>query len=70
MTGPYDSVLGMKKEIAIKRLILQTAHKYEIAENDVRVCGVHLQIDEDTGKAVSIEPFMSPRPITTTITKS
>ncbi|MBK6291169.1 MAG: TIGR00282 family metallophosphoesterase [Ignavibacteria bacterium] len=70
MTGPYDSVLGMKKDIAIKRLILQTAHKYEVAEHDVRVCGVHLQIDEDTGKALSIEPFMLPRPLTNTLTKS
>lgn len=67
MTGPYDSVLGMKKDIAIKRFLLQTAHKYEIAENDVRVCGVHLLIDEDTGKAVSIKPFMSPQPQTSTI---
>mgnify|MGYP001627237995 FL=1 len=68
MTGPYDSVLGMKKEIALRRLQLQTAHKYETAENDLRVCGVHLVIDEETGKAVSIEPFMSPRPRTTTLT--
>lgn len=68
MTGPYDSVLGMKKDIALKRLILQTAHKYEIAEDDVRVCGVHLIIDEETGKTVLIEPFMSPRPPTSSIT--
>jgi metallophosphoesterase (TIGR00282 family) len=64
MTGPYDSVLGMKKEIAIRRLLLQTAHKYEIAEGDVRICGVHCVVDEDTGKAVAIEPFMIPQPST------
>jgi len=67
MTGPYDSVLGMKKDIAIRRLLLQTAHKYEIAENDVRVCGVHVLINEETGKAVSIKPFMNPQPQTSTL---
>ena len=62
MSGPYDSVLGMKKDVAIKRFLLQTAHKYEVAENDVRVSGVHLVIDEVSGMARSIEPFMSPQP--------
>lgn len=60
MTGPYDSVLGMKKDIAIKRLLLQTAHKYEVAENQPRVSGVSLVIDETTGMAQSISPFVSP----------
>lgn len=62
MTGPYDSVLGMKKDIAIKRFLLQTAHKYEVAEQDVRICGVHLLIDESSGAARSIQPFMMPEP--------
>lgn len=62
MTGPYDSVLGMKKDIALKRFILQTAHKYETAEHDVRICGAFVVVDESTGKALSIEPFMIPEP--------
>jgi metallophosphoesterase (TIGR00282 family) len=67
MSGPYDSVLGMKKEIAIKRLMLQTAHKYEVAEKDLRVCGVHLVLDEDTGRALTIEPFAWPKPRTSVL---
>jgi len=62
MTGPYDSVLGMQKEIALKRFILQTAHKYETATDDVRLCGANVVLDEQTGKALSIEPFMFPEP--------
>lgn len=62
MTGPYDSVLGMKKDVALKRFMLQTAHKYEVAEDDVRVCGVHIVVDESSGKALSIEPFSQPEP--------
>lgn len=66
MTGPYDSVLGMKKEIALKRLLLQTAHRYEVAEHNHRVAGVALVVDEATGKALSITPFVSPSFVTST----
>lgn len=62
MTGPYDSVLGMKKDIALRRFLTQTAHKYETATNDVRVSGVLVVLDDMTGKALSIEPFTSPEP--------
>jgi metallophosphoesterase (TIGR00282 family) len=60
MTGPYDSVLGMSKEVALKRLLLQTAHKYELADKDAKICGVALKIDADTGRAVKIESFIYP----------
>lgn len=64
MTGPYDSVLGMKKDVAIKRFMLQTAHKYEVAEHDVRICGVCVVVNEKTGTAASITPFTIPKPRT------
>jgi 2',3'-cyclic-nucleotide 2'-phosphodiesterase len=60
MTGPYDSVIGMKTDIAIKRMLLQTAHKYEVAEHDVRVCGAFVKVDARTGKATHIENFTLP----------
>jgi len=62
MSGPYDSVIGMQKETALKRMQLQTAHKYEPATDDVRVCGAHVIIDEISGEAVAIETFCSPPP--------
>ncbi len=62
MSGPYDSVIGMQKDIALKRMQLQTAHKYEPAEGDVRVCGAHVILDEISGEAVAIETFCSPPP--------
>lgn len=62
MTGPYDSVIGMQKEVALKRMRLQTAHKYETAEYGVRVCGAHVLIDEVSGEAVQIDVFQSPPP--------
>ena len=61
MTGPYDSVLGMKKDQALKRLILGTPHKYEVASNDVRLCGVYIQADGETGRAITMEQIIFPK---------
>jgi metallophosphoesterase (TIGR00282 family) len=60
MTGPYDSVIGLRKDIAIKRFIHQTPYKYEMGTHDVRMSGVYLHIDAVTGKALKIESFMYP----------
>jgi 2',3'-cyclic-nucleotide 2'-phosphodiesterase len=60
MTGPYDSVLGMVKEQAIRRMLTQTPHKYEVASHDARLCGVHVQADPATGRATRIEHVIFP----------
>ncbi|MBI4810345.1 MAG: TIGR00282 family metallophosphoesterase [Ignavibacteriales bacterium] len=60
MTGPYDSIIGMKKEIALKRFLLQTTFKYEVASFDVRLCGVFVQVDVETGKALKFDRFCFP----------
>jgi metallophosphoesterase (TIGR00282 family) len=60
MTGPYDSVIGLKKEIAIRRFQHQTPYKFELAEHDVRMCAVYVQVDSETGKATKIEQVIFP----------
>lgn len=60
MTGPYESVLGMRTDIALRRFLLQTPHKYESATNDLRICGVHVEVDEQSGAALEIETIMRP----------
>jgi metallophosphoesterase (TIGR00282 family) len=60
MSGPYDSVIGMKKEVAIRRFLFQTPYKFEIAEHDVRMCAVYIQVDTETGKAIHIEQVIFP----------
>lgn len=60
MTGPYDSVLGMKKEIAIRRFTLQTPHKFETASDDAHLCAVFIQADAETGRALTIEQIIFP----------
>lgn len=61
MTGPHDSVIGMDTDTAIKRYILQTAHKYEMAKNDMKINGISINFDEETGQAYSIEHFTYPK---------
>jgi metallophosphoesterase (TIGR00282 family) len=61
MTGPFDSVLGMKKEAALRRMMLGTPHKYEVAANDVRLCGLHVRADAETGKAIAMEHIIFPQ---------
>ncbi|MFC2130646.1 TIGR00282 family metallophosphoesterase [Bacteroidota bacterium] len=60
MTGPFDSVVGMRKDQALKRFLLQIPHKYEVATEDNRICGVNLIIDTATGMAEKIEQFILP----------
>lgn len=60
MTGPYDSVIGMDKDTAIKRFLLQTPHKYKMANGDNRICGLFTELDPDSGKCRSIESVIYP----------
>jgi len=62
MTGPYDSVIGVKKEIIIERFLTQLPHRFEVATGDVKLCGVVVDIDDASGKAVSIERVQLPFP--------
>jgi len=55
MTGPYDSVIGMKKEIAIKRFLQQLPQRYQPADSGLKFAGVVITIDTQNGKAESIE---------------
>ncbi len=55
MTGPFDSVIGVKKEIIIRRFLTAAPEKFEIAEGNVRLNAVLTAVDEATGKASSIE---------------
>lgn len=60
MTGPFNSVIGMRTDVALKRMTLQTAHKYEMAEGDLRISGVAVEIDAQTGQALKIEQILYP----------
>ncbi len=60
MTGPYESVIGMRVDKVLKRFLLQTPAAFEVAKRDVRLAGTMLDIDEETGKARGIERLLVP----------
>ncbi len=55
MIGAMDSVIGMKKEIAIERFLLGRAIRFELAEGRAVLCGVYIEIDRSSGRALSIK---------------
>jgi len=60
MTGPYDSVIGMKADAALNRFLYQTPQKYQTAADELHLCGLFLKVDNETGKAVHIERILIP----------
>ncbi len=55
MTGPFDGVIGRKKEQIIRRFLTQLPSKFEMAEGDIQLHGVILDVDDKTGRALSIK---------------
>lgn len=60
MTGPYYSVIGMKKEIATKRFIQQMPERYQPADSDLRLAGVVITINAADGCARKIQRLQIP----------
>jgi metallophosphoesterase (TIGR00282 family) len=54
MTGPHDSIIGVKKEAVLKRFLTQLPTRFETAASDVKLCGVLINVDEITGRATEI----------------
>jgi hypothetical protein len=54
MSGAYDSVIGFREEEVLERFLLNTPRKLEVAKRDVRMSGCLVEVDEATGRAVSV----------------
>jgi metallophosphoesterase (TIGR00282 family) len=55
MCGPHDSIIGMKKELVLERFLTQRNVPFEPARGEVWLNGVVVELDDQTGKARSIE---------------
>jgi len=55
MTGSYGGVIGMKKGDIINRFRSPIHRKPDQSKSEVRICGVVVNVDEETGRARSIE---------------
>jgi calcineurin-like phosphoesterase len=58
MTGVEDSVLGVKKEIAMDRLRLHVPIRFEEAKGDCFLNGVLVEFQEKSGICTKIEPII------------
>lgn len=60
MTGPTESVIGVRKEIILDRFLKQMPARFEVASKSVELQGVVVTIGHESGRAVSIERIKAP----------
>ena len=54
MCGPWDSVIGVRKELVLERFLTQRPVPFEPAKREVHLQGAIVEIDDATGRARSI----------------
>ncbi|MFC1536974.1 TIGR00282 family metallophosphoesterase [Pseudomonadota bacterium] len=60
MTGPYNSIIGMKVEGALKRMVQKLPQRFEAVEHSASIFATLVKVDPDTRKATSIERIHIP----------
>jgi metallophosphoesterase (TIGR00282 family) len=57
MTGPYQSVIGIERQIIIERFLTQMPARFEAARHGAELHGVIVEVDEATGKATAVRRY-------------
>ena len=60
MTGPFDSIIGVEKDIVLHKFLHGYGRYNEVAKGDVRFCAVLVETDEAGRSARSIRRFLIP----------
>jgi len=55
MCGPYRSVIGRRSDRVLRKFTTNMHAPFDVATEDVRACGVLVEVDETTGRAASVE---------------
>lgn len=55
MTGPYKSILGRRIDRVMETTLTFNPTPFDVATDDVRLCGAIVDIDETTGQATAIQ---------------
>ena len=55
MTGPYDSVIGVEKDVVIRKFQTSLPVKFGAAQNGVELHSVLIDADPATGRATAVE---------------
>ncbi len=60
MTGPHDSVIGVRSEIILKRMTTGVGARFETAEGGIQLEAVVVDLDPSNGRATSIDSLRVP----------
>ena len=55
MTGPEQSIIGMKTDLALRKMISQLPVRLEVAEGPAQFNGVRVKVEAESGRAIAIE---------------
>ena len=58
MSGPYDSVIGVEAELALKRFLTGMPGKFEAAKGNPKMCATLIRCDGANGRAHGIQRIM------------
>jgi hypothetical protein len=58
MSGPYDSVIGVEKELVLHRFLTGLPGKFEAAKGNPKMCAALITCDPTTGRASEIQRIM------------
>jgi metallophosphoesterase (TIGR00282 family) len=55
MTGPFESIIGRRIDRVMETTLTGLPTEFEVATDDVRLCGAIIEADAETGRATSIQ---------------
>jgi len=58
MSGPYDSVIGVEKDMVLHRFLTGMPGKFEAAKGNPKMCAALIECDAATGRAQRIQRIM------------
>ncbi|HEY6488350.1 MAG TPA: TIGR00282 family metallophosphoesterase [Terracidiphilus sp.] len=58
MSGPYDSVIGVDKDLVLHRFLTGLPGKFEAAKGNPKLCATLVSCDPATGRATAIRRIM------------
>jgi hypothetical protein len=58
MSGPYDSIIGVEKDLVLHRFLSGMPGKFEAAKGNPKMCGALVTCDPATGRASAIQRIM------------
>jgi 2',3'-cyclic-nucleotide 2'-phosphodiesterase len=60
MVGPHDGVIGMQTEIVLERFLRGLSMKFEPCDGGIKLNGLIVDVDEETGRATRVERLSLP----------